>query len=148
MQDLRLALRSLRATPAVTTVAVLSIALGIGANTAIFSLANSLLLRALPVIEPERLVAVRGGFPYNQSLNPGGMTYAVWDQIRQRAETFDGAIAWSVEERFNLTQAATRGRRTVSTSAATSFLPSACRLLSVARSRLPTMCSAAARMVP
>src|SRR4051812_27528616 len=98
--DLRLAIRSLRATPIVTTVAVLSLALGIGANTAIFSLVNSLLLRTLPVAEPQRLAivsddrAIRGGFV-------AGWTFAIWDQIRQRAQPFDGACAWS-NERFNL----------------------------------------------
>jgi hypothetical protein len=52
MQDLRLAIRALRSTPIVSIVAVLSLALGIGANTAIFSLVSSLLLRTLPVVEP------------------------------------------------------------------------------------------------
>ena len=56
MQDIRLAFRALRATPVVSLVAVLSLALGIGANTAIFSLVNSLILRALPVKEPGQLV--------------------------------------------------------------------------------------------
>jgi hypothetical protein len=49
MQDVRLAFRALRSTPVVSIGAALSLALGIGANTAIFSLINSLLLRALPV---------------------------------------------------------------------------------------------------
>src|SRR6185436_14203083 len=54
-RDLRLAVRALRATPVVSAVAVLSLALGIGANTAIFSIINSLVLRTLPVTDPERL---------------------------------------------------------------------------------------------
>ena len=56
MTDLRDALRALRATPVVTAVAVLSLALGIGANTAIFSLIDSLMLRSLPVEAPQQLV--------------------------------------------------------------------------------------------
>jgi hypothetical protein len=55
MSDLRTAVRELRATPLVTAVAVLSLALGIGANTAIFSLTNALLVRSLPVVDPQRL---------------------------------------------------------------------------------------------
>jgi len=58
MRDLRLAVRALRATPVVSFVAVLSLALGIGANTAIFSIVDSLLLRTLPVADPARLVMV------------------------------------------------------------------------------------------
>jgi putative ABC transport system permease protein len=63
MQDLRLAVRALRATPIVTAVAILSLALGMGANTAIFSLIDSLLLRPLPVTHPERLVTLTKGSP-------------------------------------------------------------------------------------
>src|SRR5882762_4502237 len=61
VQDLRVAVRSLRITPIVTAVAGLSLALGIGANTAIFSLVNSLAFRALPVVEPQRLAIVTSG---------------------------------------------------------------------------------------
>src|SRR2546428_1806067 len=102
MQDLRLAFRSLRATPIVTVVAILSLALGIGANNAIFSLVDSLVLRSLPVVEPQRLVVIsdtrgiRGGFTST-------WTYSIWDQIRKRAEPFDGSCSWSTE-RFNLRQ--------------------------------------------
>jgi MacB-like periplasmic core domain len=89
--DLRLAVRTLCATPLVTAVAVLSLALGIGANTAIFSLVDRLLLRALPVKQPERLVVLstsqRLGYraPYS---------FATFDQIRQ-SQLFDGALAFT-----------------------------------------------------
>ena len=97
VQDLRLAVRSLRATPVVSVVAALSLALGIGANTAIFSLVNSLLLRALPVKEPAQLAIVtddtdRGSYSWT---NP------IWEQIRDRRDLFDTAFAWSTS-RFNL----------------------------------------------
>jgi putative ABC transport system permease protein len=74
MRNLKLALRTLVKTPFVTGVAVLSLALGIGANAAIFSLFDQLLLRPLPVPEPERLVslAAPGPNPGSQSCNQAG----------------------------------------------------------------------------
>ena len=98
LQDVRLAFRSLRATPIVTAVAALSLALGIGANTAIFSLVNSLLLRSLPVASPDRLVAVSTG----PSLSQQHYSFATFDQIRQHIPTFDGALAWAGPGRFTL----------------------------------------------
>jgi putative ABC transport system permease protein len=99
VQDLRLAVRALRSTPIVSAVAILSLALGIGANTAMFSLVNSLLLRALPVKEPRQL-AILGdtGDP-----RAGAYTYAIWNEIRHRPALFDGAFAWSAT-RFNLSK--------------------------------------------
>jgi putative ABC transport system permease protein len=90
MQDLRLALRSLRSTPVVTTVACLSLALGIGANTAIFSLVDTLLLRTLPVEAPQRLAQVVAG----PTSNPH-WPYVVWAALRERAQPFAGVLAWS-----------------------------------------------------
>jgi hypothetical protein len=71
MLTLKLALRTLLRTPVVTMVAVLSLALGIGANAAIFSLFNQMLLRMLPVQEPQRLVNFRSPGPKAGSTNCG-----------------------------------------------------------------------------
>ncbi|MGH9161020.1 MAG: ABC transporter permease [Vicinamibacteraceae bacterium] len=89
-QDARLAYRSMARQPVFTAIAVCTLALGIGANTAIFSVINGLLLRTLPVAEPERLVTVSAD---REAVYP--WTYAVWDGIRQRAGTFAGALAWA-----------------------------------------------------
>jgi putative ABC transport system permease protein len=96
MTDLRDAFRALRATPVVSTVAILSLALGIGANTAIFSIVNALMLRALPVQEPQRLVQVLTGPERASWSNP------LWEQLRARQEPlFAGAFAYS-SPTFNL----------------------------------------------
>jgi putative ABC transport system permease protein len=84
--DLRAAYRSLRATPVVTAIALASLALGIGANTALFSILNGLVLKPLPVAEPERLAL----------LDDGSWTNTIWEQIRPHSrDLFDGAFAWS-----------------------------------------------------
>jgi predicted permease len=102
MHDLRVAARELRVSPIVTAVAVVSLALGIGANTAIFSLVNSLLLRSLPVVEPQRLAIVSDTRAVGQG-SSASWSYGIWDQIRRRGDPFDGMGAWWTE-RLNLAQ--------------------------------------------
>jgi putative ABC transport system permease protein len=88
MPELRDAFRALCATPLVTATAVLSLALGIGANTAIFSLLNAALLRPLPVAHPDRLVIVRSA-----DQRRSAWAQSVWTEIRDR-QVLDGAFAW------------------------------------------------------
>ncbi|HXI29136.1 MAG TPA: ABC transporter permease, partial [Vicinamibacterales bacterium] len=91
--DLRLAIRGLRRSPLFATVATLSLALGIGANTAIFTLMDQILLRKLPVTDPDRLVML-----YQQGAHNGsnmGMrmhSYPVYQDLQQRAEPFAEVI--------------------------------------------------------
>src|ERR687895_534404 len=99
VRNLRLALRTLFKTPFVTAVAVVSLALGIGANAAIFSLFNQMLLRPLPVREPERLVnlANPGPKPGSQSCNQAGdcdvvFSYPMFRDL-EKAETPLSGIA-------------------------------------------------------
>lgn len=95
MRDLRDAWRALRRTPFVSAVAVLSLALGIGANTAMFSIVDTLILRTLPVLHAGRLALVSQGKDFSSLTNP------IWESLRDRESLFDGAFAWGTA-RFNL----------------------------------------------
>lgn len=90
-QDLRYALRTMRRSPGLTTVAVLSLALGIGANSAIFSLLDTVLLRLLPVEKPEEIVrtSVAIGGPKGK----GVFSYPIFRELRERNEVFSGMFA-------------------------------------------------------
>ncbi len=92
MSDLRYAFRQLMKNPGFTAVAVLTLALGIGANTAIFSLIDAVLLKMLPVPNPEQLLAFNhaGG---DRSGN--GFSYPVFEQLRDRNEAFSDLFAFS-----------------------------------------------------
>jgi predicted permease len=96
LQDLRYALRTLRHNPGFALVAIISLALGIGANTAVFSLANFLLLRPLPVPNPSGIVMVQSQF---RGEILGGLTeyspssYPDFDDLRKKSNSFAGLTA-------------------------------------------------------
>jgi predicted permease len=98
-KDVKLAARMLRKNPGFTAVAVLSLALGIGANTAIFSLINALVLRTLPVDQPGRLVLL-------STLNPNGqkelLSVAMFEEIQRRQQVFSGLFGWRANAMANL----------------------------------------------
>src|SRR3982751_3862975 len=87
--DIRYAFRTLLRSPVFTTVAVLSLALGIGANTAIFTLMDQLLLRMLPVSEPEQLVMIWSSGPHmGNNRGSRASSYPMYQDYVKRAEAF------------------------------------------------------------
>jgi predicted permease len=91
VQDLRYGFRNLAGHPAFAVTAIVSLALGIGANTAIFSILNAVMLRELPVEDPARLVEVRTG-------ENAYFTNPIWEAVRDRQQVFDGMLAYSDAE--------------------------------------------------
>jgi len=104
-QDVRYAVRMLRNNPAFTAVAVLTLALGIGANTAVFQLLDSIRLTRLPLQHPDQLAEVRIIDPHGRTGHFGAphsnLTNPQWEQIRAQQQAFSGMFAWS-EDRFNI----------------------------------------------
>jgi putative ABC transport system permease protein len=90
-QDLRYALRSLAKSPGFTIVTLLTLALGIGANTAIFSVVNAVLLRALPFRNPDELVVVRETYGGGKEGSVSGPNFLDW---KTRTHSFAGMTAW------------------------------------------------------
>ncbi len=104
VQDLRFAARMLRNNAGFTAVAVVMLALGIGANTAIFSLVDAVMLRLLPVQKPEELVLLEWHDPIRGD-DDSRFSNPLWEQLRGRQDVFSGVFAsgWGAEE-FDLAQ--------------------------------------------
>ena len=96
--DIRYAVRALVKSPGFAIVAILSLALGIGANSAIFSLTNAVILKPLPVAQPEQLLAVTMAKPEEDEF-----TNPLWEQIRDASKDYAGSLAFG-EGQFNLAQ--------------------------------------------
>ncbi|HEY3742443.1 MAG TPA: ABC transporter permease [Bryobacteraceae bacterium] len=97
-QDVRYGLRALAAQPGFTITALLSLALGIGANTAIFSIINAVMLRSLPVEDPNALVQVQLGQGGDDEVNT-----PIWEQFQEKQRAFSGVLAYSPTQ-LDLTQ--------------------------------------------
>src|SRR5215471_14391489 len=104
LQDLRYGFHALRKNPAFAAIAIMTLALGIGANTAIFQLLDAVRIRALPVKDPQALVSIQPTSTKDRrgSVNRFGvLTFPLWEQIRARRLEFAGMFAWG-EAQFNL----------------------------------------------
>src|SRR5512145_3094178 len=109
LRDVRLALRRWRRRPGFAAAAILTLTLGVGATTAIFSVVDAVLLRPLPWTDPDTLVMIHGVFP-GRAQNPataatwnrGFLSYPMWDALRA-AGIFETVAVWRAEVRTDMT---------------------------------------------
>ena len=150
VQDLRHGLRTMIANPGFSLIAILSLALGIGANTAIFQLVDAVSLRTLPIKNPRELAQIEiiGG-NRGMGLTDGfsDLTRPMWEEIRRDHSPFSGVFAWSTE-RISVGEARIFTSRAESLSAANFFACSAWSPGAAASSLLKTSTRALAIQPP
>lgn len=110
LQDLRFAFRMLRKSPGFTVVAVFTLALGIGANTAIFSVVDAVLLKPLPYQDPSRLVSATLQFPKAGGIDSSFVPHPTYFAWRDQNDVFSGIAASHFGGSFTLTGAGTPER--------------------------------------
>jgi hypothetical protein len=127
--DVRLALRRWRRRPGFAGAAILTLALGIGATTAIFSVVDAVLLRPLPWTDPDRLVVIHGVYA-NRAQNPataatwtrGFLSYPMWDALRA-AGVFEAVGVWRPQVRPDMTFGETRTEIVTTMDVSSNLLP-------------------------
>src|SRR6476469_6539437 len=106
-QDLRQAMRHMHRSPGFAATIALTLALGIGANVAIFAVINGLLLRPLPVTDPHRLATISSDAAIARGYPAGAWTFAMWEALQPHADLFSGVMAWT-PARFDLARSGER----------------------------------------
>jgi predicted permease len=96
IQDFRFAIRILIKNPGFSLIAILSLALGIGANASIFSLADALFLRPLPILEPSQVLNISTNVPDNSFSNGSNVSYPNYLDLRDKSHSFDNMTAFQL----------------------------------------------------